>query len=124
MLSRAFPRTSHPRTTALPGLHRCVRFSGCSDSVDIQIVLLSTGDVAQRLRRVEQVERNREVVLAAARQVFISNGYAGATLEGIATEAGFSTGVVYSQFGSKADLFFALLERRIAERAAQNERVV
>jgi AcrR family transcriptional regulator len=69
------------------------------------------------------VERNREVVLAAARQVFISKGYAGATLEAIANEAGFSTGVVYSQFGSKADLFLALLERRIDERAAQNERI-
>jgi AcrR family transcriptional regulator len=69
------------------------------------------------------VERNREVVLAAARQVFMSKGYAGATLDAIANEAGFSTGVVYSQFGSKADLFLALLERRIDERAAQNERI-
>lgn len=55
--------------------------------------------------------------------MFISKGYAGATLEAIATEAGFSTGVVYSQFGSKADLFLALIERRIDERAAQNERI-
>lgn len=77
----------------------------------------------QRLRRAEQVERNRDVVLAAAREVFLSRGYAGATLEAVANEAGFSTGVVYSQFGSKAELFFALLERRIDERAAQNERV-
>jgi AcrR family transcriptional regulator len=69
------------------------------------------------------MERNRDAVLAAARHVFLSNGYAGATLEGIANRAGFSTGVVYSQFGSKSDLFFALLERRIDERAARNERV-
>jgi AcrR family transcriptional regulator len=32
-------------------------------------------------------------------------------------------GVVYSQFGSKADMFFALLERRIEERAAQSEQI-
>lgn len=76
-----------------------------------------------RLRRAEQVERNREVVLAAARRVFVARGYGGASLEAIADEAGFSRGVVYSQFGSKADMFFALLERRIAERAAQNERI-
>src|SRR4051794_7426708 len=76
-----------------------------------------------RLRRPEQVERNREVVLAAARQVFLAKGYGGATLDAIANEAGFSIGVVYSQFGSKADLFLALLERRIEERAAQNDRV-
>jgi AcrR family transcriptional regulator len=62
-------------------------------------------------------------LLAAARRVFLERGYAGATLEAIADEAGFSKGVVYSQFGSKADLFLALLERRIEERAAQNERI-
>jgi AcrR family transcriptional regulator len=80
--------------------------------------------MAVRLRRAEQVERNREAVLEAARQVFIQRGYAGASLEAIADEAGFSKGVVYSQFGSKPDLFMALLERRIDERAAQNERIV
>jgi AcrR family transcriptional regulator len=79
--------------------------------------------MAVRLRRAEQVERNREVVLEAARRVFIQRGYAGASLEAIADEAGFSKGVVYSQFGSKPDLFMALLERRIEERAAQNERI-
>lgn len=76
-----------------------------------------------RLSRAEQVERNREAVLSAARRVFVTRGYAGATLEAIADEAGFSRGVVYSQFGSKADMFFALLERRITERAADNERI-
>lgn len=68
----------------------------------------------------EQVERNRELVLDAARRVFLEHGYAGASLEAIAQEAGFSKGVVYSQFAGKADLFLALLERRIAERAAEN----
>ncbi|OBK30704.1 hypothetical protein A5634_15595 [Mycobacterium asiaticum] len=76
-----------------------------------------------RLRRVEQVERNREAVLAAAQRVFVARGYAGATLDAIADEAGFSRGVVYSQFGSKADMFFALLERRISQRAIQNEQI-
>ena len=67
-------------------------------------------DMAVRLRRAEQVERNRGAVLEAARQVFIERGYAGASLEAIAEEAGFSKGVGYSQFGSKPELFFALLE--------------
>jgi AcrR family transcriptional regulator len=62
-------------------------------------------------------------VLAAARRVFLERGYAGATLETIAEEAGFSKGVVYSQFAGKPDLFLALLEARIAERAEQNARV-
>src|SRR5262249_2729188 len=79
--------------------------------------------MAVRLRRAEQVERNREAVLEAARRVFLDRGYGGATVDAIAEEAGFSKGVVYSQFGSKADMFMALLEQRIAERAAQNERI-
>src|SRR6266581_3253289 len=76
-----------------------------------------------KMSRDEQVERNRQLVLAAARRVFLARGYAGATLDAIAEEAGFSKGVVYSQFDSKADLFLALLEARIAERAAENARL-
>jgi AcrR family transcriptional regulator len=70
------------------------------------------------------VLRNREAVLAAARRVFLARGYAGATLEMIAEEAGFSKGVMYSQFDSKADLFLTLLHRRIDERAEEQDRIV
>src|SRR5215472_6849557 len=76
-----------------------------------------------RLTRTEQAERNRTLVLDAARQVFLARGYHNATLEQIADEAGFSKGVVYSQFASKADLFLALLDARIAERAEENARL-
>ena len=79
--------------------------------------------MATRLSRAEQVERNRATVLDAARRVFLERGYAGATLEVIAEEAGFSKGVMYSQFASKPDLFLALLEQRIAERAEENARI-
>jgi AcrR family transcriptional regulator len=77
----------------------------------------------KRLSRAEQNERNRALVLAAARQVFLARGYHAATLDEIADEAGFSRGVVQSRFGNKADLFLALLEERITERAAQNTRL-
>lgn len=73
-----------------------------------------------RASRAAQVEANRGEVLAAARRVFLARGYGGATLDAIADAAGFSKGVVYSQFGGKADLFLALLAQRIEERAAQN----
>jgi AcrR family transcriptional regulator len=75
------------------------------------------------MSREEQVERNRRLVLEAARRVFLARGYASATVDVIAEEAGFSKGVVYSQFDSKADMFLALLEARINERAVQNERL-
>jgi AcrR family transcriptional regulator len=80
--------------------------------------------MSPRLTRVEQSRRNRDLVLAAARRMFLARGYHGASLEQIADEAGFSKGVVYSQFESKADLFLALLEQRIEERAEENARFV
>jgi AcrR family transcriptional regulator len=76
--------------------------------------------MSSRLSRAEQNDRNRALLLAAARRVFLARGYYAATLEQIADEAGFSKGVVYSRFASKADMFLALLEDRIEERAAQN----
>jgi AcrR family transcriptional regulator len=76
--------------------------------------------MSPRLSRAEQNDRNRALLFSAARRVFLARGYHAATLEQIADEAGFSKGVVYSRFASKADLFLALLEDRIAERAAQN----
>ena len=79
--------------------------------------------MAQRISRAARVGRNRDQVLAAARRVFLARGYERATLDAIADDAGFSKGVVYSQFESKGDLFLALLEERIAERAAENEAI-
>ncbi len=79
--------------------------------------------MSSRLSRAEQNDRNRALLLAAARRVFLARGYYAATLEQIADEAGFSKGVVYSRFASKADMFLALLEDRIEERAAQNASV-
>lgn len=80
--------------------------------------------MSSRLSRAEQTERNRAALLASARRVFLERGYHGASVDQIADAAGFSTGVVYSQFGGKADLFLALLEARISERAAGNARTV
>jgi AcrR family transcriptional regulator len=59
-------------------------------------------------------------LLDAAFRVFSSEGYAAASLDRIADAAGFSKGAVYSRFASKADLFLAVLERRIDHRAADN----
>ena len=78
----------------------------------------------KRLPRAEQVEQNRVAVLAAAGRVFREFGYAGASLDAIAEEAGFSKGVIYSQFASKADLFITLLEQRIEERAEAQQAAV
>jgi AcrR family transcriptional regulator len=80
--------------------------------------------MSSRLSRVQQNKRNGALLLAAARRVFLARGYHAASLEQIADEAGFSKGVVYSRFASKADMFLALLEERIEERAVENARLV
>jgi AcrR family transcriptional regulator len=92
--------------------------------LDSQIpMVLDTDGMRTKLSREQQVGRNRGLVLAAARRVFLARGYVNATLDAIAEEAGFSKGVVYSQFESKADMFLALLEARISERAEQDEQL-
>jgi AcrR family transcriptional regulator len=71
-----------------------------------------------RLSRTQQAEANQQRLLDAALEVFTARGFHGATLDQIAAAAGFTTGVVYSRFSSKADLFLALLERTIDRRVA------
>src|SRR4051794_27141735 len=65
-------------------------------------------------QRVREVTRER--LLATAEDVFFSaNGYGATSVEAIAAAAGYTTGAIYSNFGGKADLFLAVLER-VAER--------
>lgn len=76
--------------------------------------------MSTRLSRADTVVRNRDLVLAAAEEVFVDRGFHEASLDQIADRAGFSKGVVYSQFASKADLLLAIVERRIDARAEEN----
>lgn len=48
--------------------------------------------------------------MLAALDAFSRDGYHATSLEGIANEAGFSKGAVYSNFTGKPDLFLALME--------------
>lgn len=62
-----------------------------------------------RLSRNETRTLNRERVLASARTLFLRDGYQATSLAAIADEAGFSTGVVYSNFSGKAALGLLVL---------------
>jgi AcrR family transcriptional regulator len=59
-------------------------------------------------------------VLRSAGQVFAERGFTAATLDQVAAAAGFTKGAVYSNFGSKDELFLALMQ---AEAAARVEAV-
>jgi AcrR family transcriptional regulator len=72
-----------------------------------------------RLTREQSKANTRERLLAAARGVFARSGFHGASVEEIASEAGFSTGALYSNFDGKEDLFLVLMEREIDEHARE-----
>jgi AcrR family transcriptional regulator len=74
---------------------------------------------AGRMTREQSRAATRERLLAAARSVFARSGFHGASVEEIASEAGFSTGALYSNFDGKEDLFLVLMEREIAEHARE-----
>ena len=66
-----------------------------------------------RLTRAEKSAQTRAQLMASARQLFLRRGFHAASLELVAEEAGFTIGAVYSRFGSKADLFLAILDEHI-----------
>jgi AcrR family transcriptional regulator len=78
----------------------------------------------ERVSRAAQVELNHARLMQAARRVFVKRGYHAASLDEVASSAGFTKGVVYARFASKAEMMLALLEARIAERAAQMQELV
>jgi len=72
-----------------------------------------------RMTREQSRANTRERLMRAARSVFARSGFHGAAVEEIASEAGFSTGALYSNFNGKEDLFLALMEREIDAHARE-----
>jgi AcrR family transcriptional regulator len=74
--------------------------------------------MAARRTQAERREQTRTQLLVAAREVFGRRGFGGATLDEISDAAGLTRGALYYHFPEgKEQLFLALLEDRIAERA-------
>ena len=63
-------------------------------------------------------QQTREYLLHAAAQVFAERGFHEATIDEVASAAGFTKGAVYSNFKNKEDLFLALLEDAYAKDTA------
>jgi AcrR family transcriptional regulator len=64
--------------------------------------------------RLAQAERNRDVVLDVAEQLFLTAGYATTTIATIAAAAGVSVEMIYKAFGGKAGLVRAIRARGLA----------
>ncbi len=76
----------------------------------------SRGRVDGRTRAARAQGREaREELLSAALRVFARRGYQQASVDEIATEAGYSKGAVYWHFSGKDDLLTSLLRERIDE---------
>jgi AcrR family transcriptional regulator len=66
--------------------------------------------------RKEQAQETRRKIALAARRLLTSKGYAGATIDAIASEAGVSAQTVYSIFGSKTGIIREIIdEARFSE---------
>jgi AcrR family transcriptional regulator len=79
---------------------------------------------ATRMTREQSRANTCERLLTAARSAFARSGFHGASVDEIASEAGFSTGALYSNFDGKEDLFLVLMEREIDEHAREIEEAV
>jgi AcrR family transcriptional regulator len=63
-----------------------------------------------------RTEATRRRLLAAAERIFVRDGFEAARLEDISAMAGYTRGAFYANFEDKEDIFFAILERYVAER--------
>jgi AcrR family transcriptional regulator len=68
---------------------------------------------ATGLTRAEKQARTRAALLDAGARVFVTHGFQGASVELIASEAGYTRGAFYSNFSSKEELFAELLQERV-----------
>jgi AcrR family transcriptional regulator len=65
--------------------------------------------------RQRQAMQTRQLIVEAARSLFVSRGYAETSLEAVAEAAGVAPRTVYSVFGSKKALLGAICEAWLAE---------
>ncbi|MDG4668514.1 TetR/AcrR family transcriptional regulator [Mycobacterium sp. 236(2023)] len=69
--------------------------------------------MAERWTRQRRVEHTRSLLLDAAEEVVARQGFGAAALEVIADAAGYTRGAIYSHFGTKEELFLAVMERQL-----------
>jgi AcrR family transcriptional regulator len=83
-------------------------------------------------RSIEKEERNNadsrspqkvEAILQGAMQEFLTNGFAGTTMDRVTAAAGVSKATVYSYFQDKEKLFFALIDRSIFSHRSKLDRL-
>ena len=64
--------------------------------------------------RADQAARTRRTVVTAAAEMFVERGFAGTTIDAVATRAGVSRKTVFSAAGGKIDLLALAVDRAVA----------
>jgi AcrR family transcriptional regulator len=77
-----------------------------------------------RLTRAQQQAVTRQRLLAAAEQALARHGYGGASIDLIASEAGYSKGAIYSNFKGKEAIFLELLRLYMCRDMAELQKIV
>lgn len=77
-----------------------------------------------RVRTRPTRDDTRDKLFEAAARVFELDGIGGASIEAIAAEAGFTRGAFYSNFGSKDELIFAMLEDHVEQSIRRNMEIL
>ncbi|WP_067901238.1 TetR/AcrR family transcriptional regulator [Nocardia vaccinii] len=67
--------------------------------------------MVERWTKERRLERTRALLLDAAQEVFAEKGFTAATIDDIASAAGYTKGAVYKHFATKEELFLALSDR-------------
>jgi AcrR family transcriptional regulator len=78
--------------------------------VSSQILWHNTAMV-ERWTRERRLEHTRSLLLDAAEEVFSEKGFMSASLDDIASAAGYTKGAIYKHFATKEDLFLVVSDR-------------
>lgn len=73
--------------------------------------------------RASQKEATRQRVIEAARELFDTEGYEGATIRQIARQAGVAVGSVFTTFASKGEILSEVMQARLGPLYAEIDRV-
>jgi len=71
----------------------------------------------------EALEELDARMIACAARLFTERGYAGVSIEGVATEAGVGKNTIYRRYATKADLFQAVVDDQIRARLRTPEEI-
>jgi AcrR family transcriptional regulator len=75
-------------------------------------------------RKSVQQELTREMIMDAARDLFVKKGYQHVSMRQIAKELNYSHGAIYYHFQNKAELFYALVEEHFGLLEQELERIM